>query len=211
MFNLQGSEIIVILLIALVVLGPERLPDAVRRFMHTYNELKKMGSGFQSEIRSAFDEPMQEMRKTAEMVRDAADPNKFVAEAEAEQRLRDDATANAATPIVGASANGHHDDTDGDPTPGEPVVDPGSETVATPGSPPATASAAPARPPQSSTPPPPPPPFSASRPARPSTSTSGSREGEDNVSTPAPPPPPVIAPVTVIDPPPLPRRRPEDG
>jgi len=90
-FNLQGSEIIVILLIALVVLGPERLPDAVRRFMQTYNELKKMSSGFQSEIKSAFDEPMREMRDTAQMVRDAADPNKLIAEAEAEQRLRADA------------------------------------------------------------------------------------------------------------------------
>ena len=88
MFNLQGSEIIVILLIALVVLGPERLPDAVRRFMQTYNELKKMGTGFQSEIKSAFDEPMREMRDTARMVRDAADPSKLMAEAEAEQRLR---------------------------------------------------------------------------------------------------------------------------
>ncbi len=93
MFNLQGSEIIVILLIALVVLGPERLPDAIRRFMQTYNELKKMGSGFQSEIKSAFDEPMREIRNTANMVRDAADPSKLMAEAEAEQRLRDDADA----------------------------------------------------------------------------------------------------------------------
>ncbi len=91
MFNLQGSEIIVILLIALVVLGPERLPDAVRRFMQTYNELKKMGNGFQSEIKSAFDEPMREMRDTAKMVRDAADPSKLMAEADAEQRLRQDA------------------------------------------------------------------------------------------------------------------------
>ena len=93
MFNLQGSEIIVIQLIALVVLGPDRLPDAVRRFMQTYNELKKLGSGFQSEIKSAFDEPMREMRDTAQMVRDAADPNRLVAEAEAEQRLRADADA----------------------------------------------------------------------------------------------------------------------
>jgi len=92
-FNLQGSEIIVILLIALVVLGPERLPDAIRRFMQTYNELKKMGGGFQSEIKAAFDEPMREMRDTAKMVRDAADPSKLMAEAEAEQRLRDDADA----------------------------------------------------------------------------------------------------------------------
>ena len=100
MFNLQGSEIIVILLIALVVLGPERLPDAVRRFMQTYNELKKMGSGFQAEIKSAFDEPMREMRNTANMVRDAADPSKLVAEAEAEQRLRDDAEAVAQGGVI---------------------------------------------------------------------------------------------------------------
>ncbi len=101
MFNLQGSEIIVILLIALVVLGPERLPDAVRRFMQTYNELKKMGSGFQSEIKSAFDEPMREMRDTAQMVRDAADPNRLIAEAEAEQRLRADADAAIAAEAPG--------------------------------------------------------------------------------------------------------------
>ena len=93
MFNLQGSEIIVILLIALVVLGPERLPDTVRRFMQTYNELRKMGSGFQSEIKAAFDEPMREMRETAQAVRDAADPDKLTGEADADQRRRADAAA----------------------------------------------------------------------------------------------------------------------
>lgn len=122
MFNLQGSEIIVILLIALVVLGPERLPDAVRRFMQTYNELKKMGTGFQSEIKSALDEPMRELRNTANMVRDAADPSKLMAEAEAEQRLRDDAEQ--------VASNG--------------VVDPGYDVVATPGSPPVVPVAPPA-------------------------------------------------------------------
>lgn len=194
MFNLQGSEIIVILLIALVVLGPERLPDAVRRFMHTYNELKKMGSGFQSEIRTAFEEPMQEMRKTADMVRDAADPNKLVAEAEAEQRLRDDAmTAAAATPVVELSTNGHAADAPDAPDEVEAVAE------------------RPAAEPQRSTPPPPPPPFSASKPAEPSTSTAGSGSPPGNGGTPAPPPPPLVAPVTIIDPPPLPRRRPEDG
>jgi Tat protein translocase TatB subunit len=100
-FNLQGSEIIVILLIALVVLGPDRLPEAVRRFMHTYNELKKMGSGFQSEIKSAFDEPMREMRDTVNTIRDAADPTKLMAEADAENRVKADAnTAVAAEPVA---------------------------------------------------------------------------------------------------------------
>ena len=146
MFNLQGSEIIVILLIALVVLGPERLPDAVRRFMQTYNELKKMGTGFQSEIKSALDEPMREMRNTANMVRDAADPSKLMAEAE--ERLRRDAEQ--------ASPHG--------------VIDPGYDVVATPGSPPTPAPPPPATPPPAlaascegllPTPAPPPPPLPA--------------------------------------------------
>jgi sec-independent protein translocase protein TatB len=74
-FNLQGSEIVVILLLALVVLGPEKLPDAIRRFSKTYAELKKMGSGFQSELKSALDEPMREMRETSDLIRRAADPS----------------------------------------------------------------------------------------------------------------------------------------
>lgn len=87
MFNLQGSEIIVILLLALVVLGPEKLPDAIRKFTQAYSEFKKMSSGFQSELKSALDEPMREMRETAQLMRDAADPSKLIAEAEAEHRL----------------------------------------------------------------------------------------------------------------------------
>jgi len=86
-FNVQGSEIIVIALLALVVLGPEKLPDAIRRFTKTYSELKRMGTGFQTELKSAIDEPMREMRETAQLVRDAADPSKIATEAEAEQRL----------------------------------------------------------------------------------------------------------------------------
>ena len=146
MFNLQGSEIIVILLIALVVLGPERLPDAVRRFMQTYNELKKMSSGFQSEIKSAFDEPMREMRDTAQMVRDAADPNRLIAEAEAEQRLRADADA-----AIAAEAPGN-----GFAPPTPPLAAP---------SPPVPASPPP--------PPPPPPPVPPGRPTADAPSTNG--------------------------------------
>jgi sec-independent protein translocase protein TatB len=97
-FNLQGSEIIIIMLLALVVLGPDKLPDAVRRFSQTYSELKKMGSGFQTELKSALDEPMREMRETAKMVRDAADPSKIASEAEAERRLSDAETDSAPAP-----------------------------------------------------------------------------------------------------------------
>jgi sec-independent protein translocase protein TatB len=78
-FNLQGSELIIILLLALVVLGPEKLPDAMRKAGKMYADLKKMASGFQDEFRAAIDEPMREMRSTADMLRDSADFTKFAA------------------------------------------------------------------------------------------------------------------------------------
>ncbi|MEQ1872361.1 MAG: twin-arginine translocase TatA/TatE family subunit [Ilumatobacteraceae bacterium] len=72
-FNLTGSEIAFLVLIGLIVLGPEKLPDAVRKFTKAYNEFKKMATGFQGEVKQAFDEPMRELRGTADAVRKAAD------------------------------------------------------------------------------------------------------------------------------------------
>jgi sec-independent protein translocase protein TatB len=70
-FNLSGSEIIVILLLALVILGPEKLPEAMRKAGRAYSELRRMANGFQSEVRSALDEPMSELKGTADAIRDA--------------------------------------------------------------------------------------------------------------------------------------------
>lgn len=73
MFNFQGGELVIILLLALVVLGPEKLPDAMRKAGSFYAELRKMSTGFQDEFRKAVDEPVAEMRKTADLVRESAD------------------------------------------------------------------------------------------------------------------------------------------
>ena len=72
MFNLSGSEVIVILILALVILGPDKLPDAMRRAGRTWAELRKLSSGFQEEVRKGFDEPTKEVRQTADAVRKAA-------------------------------------------------------------------------------------------------------------------------------------------
>jgi Tat protein translocase TatB subunit len=71
-FNVQGSEFIFLLVVALIVLGPEKLPDAVRKAGRAYAEFKKMANGFQGEIRSALDEPMREFRETGDAMRAAA-------------------------------------------------------------------------------------------------------------------------------------------
>jgi sec-independent protein translocase protein TatB len=97
-FNLQGSELIIILLLALVVLGPEKLPEAMRKLGQFYAELKKMSSGFQKEFRSATDEPMREIRETANALRDSVDFRKF-ASGEREEKPKS-AEMSAATPAA---------------------------------------------------------------------------------------------------------------
>lgn len=55
MFNVGGGEIIVILLLALIVLGPDRLPDAAKKLGRVMGDVRRMTSGFQEEVRNAMD------------------------------------------------------------------------------------------------------------------------------------------------------------
>ncbi|MHB1129022.1 MAG: Sec-independent protein translocase subunit TatA/TatB [Ilumatobacteraceae bacterium] len=65
MFNLSGSEIVFLLIIGLVVLGPEKLPTALRKAGRLYGEFKRVTAGAESEFRSAFAEPLRELQDTA--------------------------------------------------------------------------------------------------------------------------------------------------
>ncbi|CAN5567946.1 Sec-independent protein translocase protein TatB [soil metagenome] len=55
MFNVGGGELFVILLLGLLVLGPERLPKAMGQVGKYVAQLRKLSSGFQDEIRRAMD------------------------------------------------------------------------------------------------------------------------------------------------------------
>lgn len=70
MFNVTGGEVVIILVLALVVLGPEKLPDMLRKAGRLYGELRRMSSGFQSEFEETFGEPLREFRETANQARD---------------------------------------------------------------------------------------------------------------------------------------------
>jgi sec-independent protein translocase protein TatB len=56
MFNVGGGELLVILLLALIVLGPQKLPDAVRQAGRVMGEVRRISSGFQQELKDAFDQ-----------------------------------------------------------------------------------------------------------------------------------------------------------
>lgn len=55
MFNVGGGEIIVILLLALLLLGPEKLPETARKVGKFLAEVRRVTSGFEEEVRSAMD------------------------------------------------------------------------------------------------------------------------------------------------------------
>jgi sec-independent protein translocase protein TatA len=53
--SLGPAEILVILVVALIVLGPKRLPEAGRQVGKAIAEVRRWSQGFQDEIRSAVD------------------------------------------------------------------------------------------------------------------------------------------------------------
>lgn len=97
--NLTGTEMIVILVVALVVLGPERLPEMARGAGRMLHKLRTMTDGLQNEVRDVMADPaMQPLKELGEL---AARPRQklteYALEAEAEERAKREAAAAAAT------------------------------------------------------------------------------------------------------------------
>lgn len=67
MFNVGGPEVVVILIVALLILGPEQLPKAMRTFGQVMAEIRKVSGGFQDEMRRAMEEvdPRKVIEKAA--------------------------------------------------------------------------------------------------------------------------------------------------
>ena len=59
MFNISATELLVIAVVALLVLGPDKLPDAMRKLGRATRELKRITSGFEAELRDALSDPVE--------------------------------------------------------------------------------------------------------------------------------------------------------
>ena len=57
MFDLSPDKILMLGILALVVLGPNRLPEAARTAGRFLGQLRRMSSSFESEVRQALSEP----------------------------------------------------------------------------------------------------------------------------------------------------------
>lgn len=58
MLNIGPAELLVIAVLALLVLGPTKLPEAARQAGRMMAEVRKVSTGFQSELRGALHEPV---------------------------------------------------------------------------------------------------------------------------------------------------------
>ena len=66
MFNISATELLVIAIVALLILGPDKLPDAMRKLGRATRELRRITSGFEAELRDALsDEPEAPKPKAA--------------------------------------------------------------------------------------------------------------------------------------------------
>lgn len=55
MGSIGFTEIMVVLVVALIVLGPARLPEAARSMGKAMRELRQLSAGFEREVKAAFD------------------------------------------------------------------------------------------------------------------------------------------------------------
>src|SRR5690349_20017007 len=63
MFNVGGPEVLVILLVALIALGPSQLPEAARKVGQVMSEIRKVSTNFQRELTFAFEMEEQKAKE----------------------------------------------------------------------------------------------------------------------------------------------------
>lgn len=64
MGNIGGPELLVVLIIALLVLGPNRLPQAARSMGKAMAEFRRVTGGLQAEVRDAMSQLEHEVQGT---------------------------------------------------------------------------------------------------------------------------------------------------
>lgn len=109
MFNVGGGEMFAIFLLALLILGPERLPKAMGEVGRWVAQLRRMSSGFQDEIRRAMDPDDAPFRPGEERIypKAAPEPPPEIDEVKVVHAI--DATASAPAEVVDGA-----DDVDGE-------------------------------------------------------------------------------------------------
>lgn len=115
MFNVGGMELIVIGIVALVVLGPDKLPGALRQAGTVIGELRRISQGFQADLKSALNEAERDAERER-LAAEQANRGGAPATNEAAGTGPDPGAAMAAARAELDAIEGAHDETDAGPT-----------------------------------------------------------------------------------------------
>ncbi len=133
MFDIGFSELMVIGVVALVVIGPERLPKVARTLGHLFGKLQRYVTQVKSDINREME--LAELGKVKTEFEDAARSFKTSVEsttAEAEREMRD-AEAAIDRALVEEPPADTPRDTAPDPLPGSPQLELGIDEEPAPG------------------------------------------------------------------------------
>ncbi len=74
MFNIGWPEMVILVVAALVILGPERLPGAIRWTAQSLRQVREYASGATSQLRSELGPELDELRKPLEELNELRKP-----------------------------------------------------------------------------------------------------------------------------------------
>ena len=60
MFNIGGGELLVIILVIVIFIGPSKLPEVANSLGRLSATIRRFNQSFQDEIRNSFDDPIEE-------------------------------------------------------------------------------------------------------------------------------------------------------
>ena len=129
MFDIGFSEILVIAVVALIVIGPERLPGVARTLGHLLGRMQRYVNDVKADI--AREMEMEELRKLKSNVEDAARSmeqavNREVSDAQSELNRAQEALTREAEAMRGQIEAKPANDAAGAPSAVEPPADPAS-------------------------------------------------------------------------------------
>jgi sec-independent protein translocase protein TatA len=101
--SIGAPEVIVVLIVALIILGPNRLPEAARQVGKAVSEFRKVTAGLQAEVRDVFTEPVVSTPSTPTP---STQPPGNVIEVAAQPSSGPSPWANPAIPVEGPDSVG---------------------------------------------------------------------------------------------------------
>ena len=60
MFNIGGGELLIIILVIVIFIGPSKLPEVANTLGRLSATVRRFNQSFQDEIRNSFDDPIEE-------------------------------------------------------------------------------------------------------------------------------------------------------